>query len=87
MIVKPDARAIPTQEEFDAWAQHPTTRFVAAAWEIAALAQKDDWMAKSWLGNQADPMELKALQTRADAYSAFLETGLEQYVGIVQKDR
>lgn len=86
-MIKPDSRIIPTTDEFESWTQHPVTRFVAAAWEAAALAQRDDWLARSWGGSNCDPLELRTLQTRADAYSAFLETGLEQYVGIVQKDR
>lgn len=84
---KPDARIEPTQDEFSAWADHPVTRYVAAAWEAAALAQREAWTDSSWNSGTADPLMLTELRTRADAYSAFLETGLERYVELNTQDR
>ncbi len=88
MTPKPDARIAPTADEFESWCAHPTTRFVAAAFEAAALAQRTEWMTASW-SPTADPDFLRLyrleLMARADAYSAFLETGLERYVELNQE--
>jgi hypothetical protein len=86
-VVKPDARIAPTQEEFDAWCEHPTTRFVAAAWAKAAQMQRTAWNAQSWNTGEAKPEVLLELRTRADAYMAFLETGLNDYERILEEDR
>lgn len=86
-VVKPDARVAPTQDEFDAWVAHPTTRFVAAAWEAAAKAQREHWAAISWTSVEPSQITLIECRTRADAYMAFLESGLAEYVGIIEKDR
>lgn len=83
---RPDARGvlIPTAEEFAAWCAHPITRFVASAMQQAAEQQRDAWFARSWGDGQADPLALIELRTRADAYMAFLETGLEQYAALLE---
>lgn len=86
-LPRPDARVEPTADEFSAWADHPVTRYVAAAWEAAALAQREAWTADSWVTGEANPMTLLELRTRADAYSAFLETGLERYVELNTQDQ
>ena len=89
-LPKPDARIAPTADEFDAWCQHPVTRYVAAAWQVAAARQREAWTEASW-NPDADPAKLLVLRleliTRADAYSAFLETGLERYVELNTEDR
>ena len=79
-LPKPDARIKPSQDEFEAWTLHPVTRYVAAAWQAAADAQREAWTNETWLSGEAKPETLLELRTRADAYSAFLETGLERYV-------
>lgn len=83
MTPKPDARFIPTQEEFDAWAEHPTTQFVAAAFEKSALAQREAWVVESWATGEADPKKLHEYRVRADAYSVIFETELKAYVDIL----
>lgn len=82
---KADAQAqVPHPEDFAAWCEHPVTRFVAAAWMHAAQAQCEAWMAASWSQGVADPAKLIELRTRADAYSAFTETGLDQYAALLE---
>ncbi len=82
---KPDPRAqVPHPEDWDAWTQHPTTRFVATAMHAAAEQQREAWFAKSWGNGDCDPQTLTELRTRADAYMAFLETGLEQYAALLE---
>lgn len=79
----PDDRLPPTPEEFAAWCEHPTTRWVAAAWLKAAEAQKEQWIAASWGAGDADPNLLLEWRTRADAYLAFIQTGRENYERII----
>lgn len=76
---------LPTEDEFAAWCEHPVTRFVATAYANAAQAQQDEWLKVSWSNQELDPMAHKELRTRADAYEAFLETGLSEYVGFAQR--
>jgi hypothetical protein len=93
-LPKPDARVTPTADEFSAWCQHPVTRYVAAAWEVAARQQREEWARVSWRPGLLSPLERDQLEhrrveltTAADAYSAFLETGLERYVELNTQDQ
>lgn len=86
-MIRPDARIAPSPDEFEAWAQHPVTQYVAAAFKASAEAQRDAWAEQSWGTGQADPIELAVLRARADAYMALLETGLERYVELNSQDR
>lgn len=82
---KPDPNVnTPHPEDWAAWCEHPCTRFVANAMEVAAEMQLSEWVRKSWQKREADPMVLIELQTRADAYRAFLETGLNDYAAILE---
>jgi hypothetical protein len=87
MRPRPDARVAPSLEEFAAWTEHPVTRYVAAAWLAGARMQREAWAEASWNSGKAEPQTLGELRTRADAYSAFLETGLERYVELNTQDR
>lgn len=79
-LPRPNLKApIPTQDEFDAWTEHPVTVFVATAYQRLAELQREAWLESSWGSGQGDALMLNELRTRADAYMAFLETGLEQY--------
>lgn len=92
---KPDARITPSQDEFDSWCEHPVTRYVAAAYTAAALAQREAWVRDSWppvIGDveyEPEPnlVARRVYRARADAYSAFLETGLQQYVKLNTQDQ
>src|SRR5690349_4376101 len=85
-LPKPDARITPSQDEFDAWAEHPVTRFVAAAHEAAAEAVRQEWIDASWGASILDQNMLTRNQTRADAYQAFSTTGLEDYARFLESE-
>lgn len=80
-VAKPQ---VPHPEDFAAWCAHPVTEFVATVWMHAAQAQMEAWIRASWDAGAADPAKLIELRTRADAYSAFTETGLEQYATLLE---
>ena len=81
---KPDPKATsPSPEDWAQWCEHPITRFVALAWEAAALKQRDEWVTNSWNSGEPDQLVLIELRARADAYMAFLETGLDDYERIL----
>lgn len=75
----------PTQDEFDAWKIHPVSQFVALAYERAAEKQRQEW--EKYFHAPVVPADLAMirleLKTREDAYRAFLETTLEQFVALV----
>ena len=75
---------LPTPEEFAAWTEHPVSRFVAAAYKAGAKAQRDEWARISWSDAPLSEVTRAVCMTRADAYMAFLETGLEGYVGMLE---
>ncbi len=80
MIPKPDPRAlVPHPDDFDAWCEHPVTRFVATAMERRALRTRDAWIAASWGGGVCDPNYLIELRGRADALMTLLEAELSDY--------
>jgi hypothetical protein len=87
-LPKPDGRLVPSQDEFAAWCEHPVTRFVAQGWLEAAMRQRAAWSEHTWMspiGPQAEDLQLLLveLRTRADAYMAFLESSLDDYVKLV----
>ena len=77
--------AIPDDEDFAQWCEHPITRFVASAYQRAAEKQREEWMQISWEQNRTDPLLLTELRTREDAYNAFLQTVKEGYVNVISK--
>lgn len=88
MLPKPDARVIPSQDEFDSWCENPVTRFVAEAYRLGADKQRDAWarMFNARIIPADISMERAILKTREDAYMAFLETNLVDYTAIVRPD-
>lgn len=85
VMPKADPRTmVPHPEDFAAWCDHPVTRFVATAMQAAAEQQREVWFAKSWGQGDCDPQTLTELRTRADAYMAFLETGLKHYAALLE---
>lgn len=76
----------PSRDEFTAWRADPTTQFVMAALRRNADECREQWLAVSWEGGNADQRKLDGLRERSDAllgftadYEAFCETlGLEQ---------
>jgi hypothetical protein len=69
------ARVAPTRDEWAAWRDDPTTRFVMAALRNAVAAQKQAWDDFSWQGGCADQLALSEYRTRADAYES-IEAGV-----------
>lgn len=69
----------PARDEFAAWRDDPTTRFVFAALAFAEAEQKDAWFEASWAKGEANALLLTELRTRADAYAALLETDYEGF--------
>jgi hypothetical protein len=75
----------PSRDEFEAWRDDDTTRFVMAALARNADECRDEWLRLSWEGGEADQRKLDGLRERSDAmlgftadYEAFCETlGLE----------
>lgn len=67
-----------SKEEWLAWLDLPTTKWVLKALEAAAQAQQDQWSLTSWQQGQSDPLLLTELRTRADAYRAISETAYER---------
>lgn len=71
----------PPRDEFAAWRNDPTTRFVMAALRRNADECKEAWLADSWGRGTADQRTLDVLRERSDAllgftssYEAFCET-------------
>jgi hypothetical protein len=86
VMPKPDTRAqVPHPEDWDAWCQHPVTRFVATAMQAGAELQRQAWIAASWGQGASDQDALNTYRTRADAYMAFLETDLESYAKLIEQ--
>lgn len=86
VLPQPDPRPqVPHPEDWDAWCQHPITRFVASAMQRSAELQREAWSAASWGQGSCDPLLLNTYRTRADAYMAFLETGLESYAKLIEE--
>jgi hypothetical protein len=67
-------RQAPTRDEWAAWLDDPTTRFVMAALRRAASAQKVAWDDFAWHGGSSDQQLLTEYRTRADAYES-IEAG------------
>ncbi len=68
-----------TNEEFLRWKSSPITVWVLSALQIGAELQEQDWIKRSWDGGEADPMALKELRVRADAYLAMAECSYEDW--------
>ena len=78
-LPRPSNGPAPDAQDFAAWCEHPVTQWVAACWQTAANRQREAWVQVSWDQGSNDPLTLMELRTRADAYMAFLETGLDDY--------
>lgn len=61
------------------------TRYVARVYQVAAEAQRTDWMHQSWSSAPLNEINRATLLARADAYMAFLETPLSGYEDIMEK--
>jgi hypothetical protein len=62
-----------TAEEYAAWRADPVTEWVTKHLSASGDAQLDAWVRLSWGGGECDPIKLRELQTRADAYHAMAD--------------
>jgi hypothetical protein len=69
-------------EEFAQWREDPVTQGVLGTLGAMAETQKQGWLEASWEGEVADPLLLKELRTRADAYLALAEGSYEDFFGV-----
>ena len=80
---------LPTEEEHQAWLEHPVTQFVAKAYGIMADEQRAAWQ-RLFDGPVSDPAKLAdfrlELKTREDAYRAFMETTFARYLSVVDPE-
>ncbi len=67
-----------TLEDFQAWQEHPVTKWVLKACLKASELNQEHWNAVSWAGN-VDPELRLECHTRADAYRAIVETPFERW--------
>lgn len=76
----------PTDEEYEAWRDHPITVFVLDCYDRMADEQKEAWLISSWEAGDANRELLIELRTRADAYRSMGECELGDLVAVNQKD-
>ena len=76
----------PTDEEYEAWVDHPITAFVLDCYDRMAEEQKQAWTYMSWEGGSSDPAALLEYRTRADAYRSMAECDLGDLIAVNQKD-
>lgn len=62
------------------------TKWVQQACRLASDAQKAEWDGQSWGGGNCDPLLLKELSTRADAYNALAETSYEGWCEVLGQE-
>jgi len=76
----------PTDEEYEAWIDHPITVFVLDCYQRMADEQRQAWELTSWEGGHADNALLLELRTRADAYRSMAESELGDLIAVNEKD-
>lgn len=67
----------PSVEEFARWRDDSVTRWFFHAFSTIADENKALWLKASWDNGQCNPLLLKELRTRADAYMAVTDTTYE----------
>jgi len=77
---------LPSDEEFEAWRDHPITQFVMEAYRRMAEEQKAAWVDGSWEAGDANPEMLIELRTRADAYRSMSECVLDDFAATVKPE-
>lgn len=68
-----------TRDEFDIWLKDPVTKWIMAAVQNAAEADKAEWIRQSWDSGSADPMQLLELRTRASALTELQDNDFETW--------
>lgn len=59
-----------SRDDFARWREDPVTRAVMSAFRLTVGDCERAWKSASWDNGQANPLLLKELRTRADAYEA-----------------
>lgn len=54
MAQKPEIKSAISAEEFEAWKQHPVSKWVFAALAVEAEGERQHWMQVSWEAGSAD---------------------------------
>lgn len=90
-------RALPTQDDFESWREHPVTQSVMTAFEIMRERCRQEWIGRSWANDPGvDAVKLLALRQecviRADTYGALKESTWNDYKAVLdpgsgQEDR
>lgn len=69
----------PTEEEFEAWQDHPITRWVFDGCRIASEAAKATFIESAWETGKVDEKTLTELRTRADCYQGLADASLNDW--------
>ena len=67
----------PTPEEFQAWQDHPISRWVFEAIRLNIDEHRQEWERRSWLDGECDQIALVELRSRADGLKALTESSYE----------
>lgn len=70
----------PTPDEWEAWRDHPVTRFVSAGLVKHAALAKSAWQENAWHGVM-DPLARERAKTRAEVMTHLAELTLEDARG------
>lgn len=70
----------PSAEEYQAWRDHPITRWIMEACRKAAEDNRRNWATAAWESGEANQAHLTENRVRADAYMALAETAYEGWV-------
>ena len=60
-----------TKEDFDSWRDNIVTEEVFRAFDHLAEMAKEQWLAKSWVKGECDPIVLAYLRARAQVVEDF----------------
>jgi hypothetical protein len=80
------AKTAPTEEEFEAWRDHPVTQWVIGAFDLVAEEQKKAWLEATWDAGHCDSYSLCELKTRADTYQAMKDADYSDFLATYEKD-
>ncbi len=80
------AKRAPSEEEFEAWRDHPVTRWVIGAFDIVAEEQKAAWLENTWACGTCDSFDLLQLKTRADTYQAMKDSDYSDFLATYETE-
>lgn len=81
----------PSQEDWDAWKEHPITRLVMQAMERIATEAEAQWKRDAWSneyltadGRERQLLTLNRVKAHADGLRVVAETKLEDVIAVLQ---